>query len=388
MDTARAHEAAGAAVLALRRGDAAEARRLFEVAVESGPVSAPLLAFYGQSCRATGAPDAAEAAADRALALQPGELRALILKGDCRATAGDDRAASSFYGLVLRAAPGLELPEDVLADVQRIDIASRAIEARFQGSLEQQLAARGVHPAEVSRRFAQSLDLLATGKPLYFQQPSSFFFPGLPQVQFYEREMFPWLAEVEAAVPAMQAELRSMLAESDGFVPYVERHPGRPVPANPLLDDPKWGALYIWKGGELQAEVAARCPATVSALEHAPIPRIAGRSPMALFSRLKPGTHIIPHNGLLNTRLICHVPLIVPPGCRLRVGNEVREWEEGRTLIFDDSIEHEAWNDGAEDRIVLLFEIWRPELSEAERTALTALFETISAYGALGDDAG
>ena len=85
---------------------------------------------------------------------------------------------------------------------------------------------------------------------------------------------------------------------------------------------------------------------------------------------------------MLNTRLICHIPLIVPEECRLRVGNETRAVEFGKAMIFDDSIEHEAWNDSDETRVVLLFEIWRPELSEAERRALTVMYEAISGYGA------
>jgi len=101
---------------------------------------------------------------------------------------------------------------------------------------------------------------------------------------------------------------------------------------------------------------------------------------MALFSLLRAGTHIRPHHGLLNTRLICHVPLIVPPGCRLRVGSETREPRAGETMIFDDSFEHEAWNDGVSTRVVLLFEIWRPELSADERDQLTQIFEAIDAY--------
>ena len=84
---------------------------------------------------------------------------------------------------------------------------------------------------------------------------------------------------------------------------------------------------------------------------------------------------------MLNTRLICHLPLIVPPGCRLRVGNSVQNVEAGKLLIFDDSIEHEAWNDSDMIRVVLLFEIWRPELTAAERTGLTAIFESITMYG-------
>ena len=101
---------------------------------------------------------------------------------------------------------------------------------------------------------------------------------------------------------------------------------------------------------------------------------------MALFSILRPHTHIPPHHGMLNTRLICHLPLIVPDGCRLRVGNHTRPVVAGEVLIFDDSIEHEAWNDSDEVRVILLFEIWRPELTPAERAALTRLFEAVSLY--------
>jgi aspartyl/asparaginyl beta-hydroxylase (cupin superfamily) len=121
-------------------------------------------------------------------------------------------------------------------------------------------------------------------------------------------------------------------------------------------------------------------------LEKPPIPRIRGRSPMALISILRPGTHIPPHNGMLNTRLICHIPLVVPPRCRLRVGAETRDVVEGKAMIFDDTIEHEAWNDGDSARAVLLFEIWRPEIKEDEKVALTAMFEAVTGYDGPSDD--
>ena len=109
---------------------------------------------------------------------------------------------------------------------------------------------------------------------------------------------------------------------------------------------------------------------------------------MALFSVLRPGTRIPPHHGMINTRLICHLPLVVPPGCGLRVGNETRMVEAGRMMIFDDSIEHEAWNESDSTRAILLFEIWRPELDEAERRALTALYEAIGLYAPTEEDQG
>ena len=119
---------------------------------------------------------------------------------------------------------------------------------------------------------------------------------------------------------------------------------------------------------------------SLAALAHAPQPVIPGRAPLALFSRLTPGTHIQPHHGLLNTRLICHLPLIVPDGCGLRVGAETRSWREGEMLIFDDSFEHEAWNRGASDRTILLFEIWRPDIDVDERAQLTRIFAAIDTY--------
>jgi aspartyl/asparaginyl beta-hydroxylase (cupin superfamily) len=373
-------------VAALRQGQYAEARRLFEQAIAAGGRGQAPWFLLAQACLQLGDHPAAEGALDRTLAEQPRHLWALIMKGDCRARADDARAAVSFYTAALNAAPAAgEIPPMLAAELERAKGFTESADGGFSRQLERHLGAAGIDPAAQSARFQAALDILAGKKQIYLQQPNSFYFPGLPQIQFYEREAFPWLARVEAAVPAMRAELEAVIAGGDGFEPYVKRDLTRPQPANHLLEDPSWSACYLLSSGE-PTEHAARCPQTMMALGEAPMPRIAGRSPMALFSLLRPGTHIKPHNGLLNTRLICHVPLIVPPGCRLRVGHEVREWEEGKALIFDDSIEHEAWNEGGGTRVVLLFEIWRPEISVDERRALTAMFEAITLYSGSSQD--
>ena len=160
-----------------------------------------------------------------------------------------------------------------------------------------------------------------------------------------------------------------------------DTQPGRPAPNNPLRDDPAWGAAYFWRDGAPVADMAAACPATMAALELAPMPRIPGRAPTALWSRLLPGAHIVPHHGLLNTRLICHIPIRTVPGCTLRVGGETRSWDAGVPLVFDDSIEHEARNQGNEARVVLLFEVWRPEINEEDREAIGRLFQAIDSFG-------
>ena len=92
-----------------------------------------------------------------------------------------------------------------------------------------------------------------------------------------------------------------------------------------------------------------------------------------MFSLLAPHTHIPAHTGVANTRLVCHLPLIVPPGCRFRVGESVREWREGEAFVFDDTIEHEAWNDSDKLRVVLILDLWPPALGEAERAAVSAV---------------
>jgi aspartyl/asparaginyl beta-hydroxylase (cupin superfamily) len=99
-----------------------------------------------------------------------------------------------------------------------------------------------------------------------------------------------------------------------------------------------------------------------------------------MFSMLKPRTHIPPHCGVSNVRLVTHVPLIIPPGCRFRVGNDVREWVPGQAWVFDDTIEHEAFNDSDQLRAILMFDVWHPHLTEAERRMVTALSGAIKAF--------
>ena len=93
---------------------------------------------------------------------------------------------------------------------------------------------------------------------------------------------------------------------------------------------------------------------------------------------------IPPHLGLINTRLTCHLPLIAPPGSRFRVGNDVRDWHEGQAWAFDDTIEHETSDDSGEDRTILIFDVWKPEMSEEERALVSALLRGVDGYGAGG----
>src|SRR3546814_11633300 len=100
------------------------------------------------------------------------------------------------------------------------------------------------------------------------------------------------------------------------------------------------------------------CPRTEAALALAPQNTVPGRAPVAFFSALKPGTHIPPHNGATNTRLTVHMPLVLPPDCALRVGDETRVWEPGTLLELDEPLPPEAWNQNNPPRVVLILPLW------------------------------
>ncbi len=366
-----------AGLSALRARDMPRAAELLRAAAKQVDAAKMLWPALAQAELALGNRGAAEAAIDQQLQLAFRDVGALLLKGYLREQGGDDRAASSFYRTALSQGAVSGIPGSLATLAQQAEAFLQTADLRFADHLLAQVEGK------VSPRMAEAIDLLTGQRQIDLQRPSVFYFPGLPQRRFFEVEEFPWLQPMLELLPAMQAELAAVQADegSESFVPYVTGSTDRPVPNNPLYQDPRWGAHYFWKDGAEVAAAAARCPATMAALAIAPMPRIPGRAPTALWSRLKPGTHIAPHHGMLNTRLICHVPIRTAPDCTLRVGSETRTWETGKPLIFDDSMEHEARNAGGEERVVLLFEVWRPEIAEEDRAAIARIFQAIDSYG-------
>jgi aspartate beta-hydroxylase len=324
-----------------------------------------------------------EAQLDQLLRHEPWNVMALVQKGRCRLSAGDHRGAVPFFKSALHwlarrgnqpeDAPWIRAAEEGMAEAGRL----------FESHLEAALTRNGFPRDRRPGRFQDSLDILMGRRSvrLELQRPGGYYYPGLPQRRYYERHEFAWAAELEALTPMIREELMAWLAQEDRFSPYMVSDPSRPPgDFHGLVDNPDWSTLYLWQNGAPVAEHVARCPRTFEAMQAVDLPFITTRAPAVLFSRLAAGARIPPHSGVMNARLICHLPLVVPPGCAFRVGGEVREWREGELLIFDDSIEHEAWNDGASDRIVLIFDVWRPELTADERQAVAALFAAVDSY--------
>jgi len=161
---------------------------------------------------------------------------------------------------------------------------------------------------------------------------------------FYDKALFPWLPPLEENWRAIRAEMLG--AGGEGFLPYVERH----------LYNFGWSVygLYAW-GIRLDVH-CEECPETTRLIEAIPGLFTAG------FSRLDPRTHIRAHCGGPEGVLRLHLPLLAPEGCEFRVGDRTRPWREGEAFVFDDCLEHEAWNRGDSPRVVLLLDFPAPDL--------------------------
>ena len=316
---------------------------------------------------------------DDALAMQPYDFAALLGKASMLEKLGQAQAAVGVYRNALKIAPPRDrCPPPLATQIDHADGIVRRHAEALRDHMKNQIAGfrDGVDPA-ILDRFDEGLEIFAGLKTAPKQEPLLLDYPRLPAIPFYDRALFPWLDRLEAATPLIQAELQSLLASSmDEFAPYIAYPRGAPVNQwGELNHSRKWTSLWLWRDGERQDAVCERCPQTAALLESLPMCRQDGFAPTAVFSALEPHTHIPAHTGSSNVRLLTHLPLILPGPARFRVGNTVRNWKMGQAWVFDDTIEHEAWNDADQMRVILIFDIWNPYLSEAEQTLITAMMQ-------------
>ncbi|HAJ47133.1 MAG TPA: asparaginyl beta-hydroxylase, partial [Alphaproteobacteria bacterium] len=274
-------------------------------------------------------------------------------------------------------------PPSLKRDLDRAAAMVASLAQDLEDFLRAELEREGFNPSTSSPRFALALDLM-TGRrernpgP---QQPRMFFLPGLAEHGFYPRDKLAWLPALEAATSTLKGELSNVLSDTGSFAPYVMPETNAPQrDYQGMAGNQDWSAYYLWKNGAEVPANMAQCPQTTAILSQMPLCDMPQRAPMALFSWLKPGARIPPHQGMMNTRLICHLPLIVPADCGFRVGAETRSWQEGHAWAFDDTYDHEAWNRSADLRVILIFDVWRPDVTPEERHLIRSMLAAIDTY--------
>lgn len=370
-----------AADRAAARGDLAEARALLERMTIRSPERKELWLKLGAIRKGANDLKGALEAISGALRVDPLDFVALLSRGHILESAGRPRDAARDY---IRALAQISEEDAVaafpLALQPLIDNARKraaAYQAQVGLTWDRAIATDpNLNPREQERLWRFKSNALRETR-IFHCDPTHYHYPGLAEREFHEPEDFPWLARLKAATAQIKSEFEALATErsarAEPYVQYAADAPARQwATLNNSLD---WTAFHLTRGGALVGENARRCPKTMAVLAAIPQPRITGRSPNAMFSLLRPHTRIPPHTGIANTRLVCHLPLIVPEDCWFRVGATRRAWRVGEAFLFDDTIEHEAANESIHPRVVLIIDVWHPGLSKSERAAVTRIME-------------
>jgi hypothetical protein len=187
-----------------------------------------------------------------------------------------------------------------------------------------------------------------------------FIFTGLTSVPWHRNSDFSWVEAFEENYKAIKEEALKLMGNQETIKPYY--YPG--------IVKGRWDSIILIRGGKQDA-ICTYCPNTMNLLR-----LISSRLQFreVMFSILRPGTKIKPHRDYANVFLTYHLGLVIPSHCGIRVGGEKRLWQEGKSLIFDTSYEHEAWNNSDDFRLILLIDFYHPELSEIEQSFLREFF--------------
>lgn len=362
---------------AVRAGNLDGAVALLQQAAEQSTDDPEIWLKIAALNRGRGQPRPALDAVHRALSIRPLDFTALMLRASLLDSLNDPSAPEA-WGNALANKPAGDLLPPLAAAVARGEQRHAEWLAERESRMAASMAAAGgsANPDELRRIQRFRTNVLRKTQPFH-SQPTHFHFPELTEREFHPRGLFPWIETIEAATEEIAVELAVvMAAERAELVPYIQYADYLPLDQwKPLNQNRDWTAIHLRKNGERIDANARHCPKTMQLLERAPQPTVAGAGPNAMFSLLAPHTRIPPHVGVSNARLVCHLPLVVPEGCWFRVGAETRDWRRGEAFVFDDTIEHEAMNPSDQLRVVFIFDIWHPDLSEVEREAVRALIE-------------
>lgn len=380
---AAAHNSQG--LQALRKGDFKTAAEAFERAIAADPHSGALLRNLASAHRGAGDDESELAALDRAIDLDRRDLVGWMRKAELHQRRDDNARAFEAWNAALQLAEPLRPWSGPMAEsLERgASFVAEGVNA-IRSCVNKGIAPLAKKLDETEQRRSRAFVEKALGqRRIYANECHGLCYPFLPADEFFDERHFPWFGQLAAQTDAIRAELLELMKNpGEALRPYVRMESGIGETKWSGLDNSlDWGAIFLWEYGKPNRPVLERCPVTAKTLDELPRSQIPGRAPSAFFSMLKPRTRIPPHTGVTNTRAIIHLPLIVPEGCGFRVGGETRPWIEGKPFAFDDTIEHEAWNNSDQLRSVLILDVWNPHLTEREQEIIARYYQAADAAG-------
>ena len=377
------------AIASLRDGKNYRAVAMLERAVRADPRNSISQHNLGRAYEAVGDVDRAIEALGEAVRLRPVYHVARVRLAGLLESRGDLEQAVLQYARSL---------DDAQRQGRWLDAAGTPaslrplVERAVRAVRDHRRAALAALSATLAMRYGRAgLERVEEGLRIYLreqapvypdprQQPTFFHLPGLPPTPYFDRGLFPWIEPFESKTDAIREELRAVLPSDSGRERVFTSDELEQQNLRGSDGPVSWSGYYFYRHGERREDNCERCPGTAAALGALPLCAVPGHGPEVLFSVFAPGTHLLPHQGVTTTRVVGHLPLIVPADCALKVGGEIHEWQEGRAVVFDDTYEHEAWNRSGETRVVLIFDLWNPYLTEVERAAVSDLVLAISEF--------
>jgi len=372
----------------LRQGRVPEAERLYAEVLESMPQNVEAMSALGVASLRHGDVERAIALLGEAVRLAPDQAGARLHLAAALERAGQRHSAVLQYGRALHDAQSRGLwvnanttPVALRPMVERavhlVRIGQREALERTLAPLRSRFGRSALARVDQCVRIYMREEVPVRPDPR--QQPTFLYFPGLDAAPYADLSRFEWIEALEAQTDAIRAELMRLLPGTAGRERVFDSEDAERLHLRGTDIAPSWNGYYFYRHGVRRDDNCNTCPATARALDRLPLTHVREHGPEVLFSVFTAGTHLLPHRGVTNTRLVGHLPLIVPGDCALRVAGELHVWRTGKVIVFDDTYEHEAWNRSSHIRVVLIFDVWHPGLTEAERIAVAEV------VGAIGD---
>lgn len=376
--------------LAMMRGDALRAASLMRGCRRGGEDDDSIAIELAHALAEAGQIDDAQLELESLVLREPDHALGWLLLGRMRELAGAPGAALQawFQAVVLARQAGRWFDDEttprawaplVARATQRVRKGQRELLMGMLAELQERFGAGEMRRVEKALRgWLREFDATPADPR---QRPRFLYFPDLPATAYHDPMLQPWAPQLLDAFADIRAEAIAVTRLERELPDFVS--PPKDGPADAYVDgdgpEPAWKAFFFYRHGQRFDANHERAPRTSAVLESIELCRIRDEAPEILFSVLRPGSRIKPHHGVSNVRLVTHLPLVVPPGCALRVVDHGdHEWQEGRLMMFDDTYLHEAWNRSDRTRLILLMDCWNPYLDAAEREAVKTLVQTVS----------
>lgn len=242
-----------------------------------------------------------------------------------------------------------------------------------------------LYPQGNVHRFEESINLIARQTSNSSENTNNFVYPGITHKPWYESDDYNALITVTNILKKEFIDIENeWLASLSSRKKIVPRYKPSEVFGETLKDkDENWKYYLIWRQGKFTDAALSMFPKTVNIVTKLkPFLYAFGE---VVFIVMEPGVVLPPHTDDINISLTCHLGIETPENCGIKVENETRHWARGEVLFFDNSFIHEAWNKSQSNRVVMLIDLYHPELTKVEKT----LMETALKYfNITGDEDG